>query len=53
MPSETTDDDAGSRAVSELASDVKQIRARLDIFYQAAIAVVVFFVVSNVIGWFS
>ena len=53
LPSALTDDDTVSRAVSGLASDVKQIRARLDIFYQVAIAVVLFFAVSNVIGWFS
>ena len=53
LPAELADDDADGRAVSSLASDVKQIRARLDIFYQAAIAVVVFFVVSNVVGWFG
>ena len=53
LPTELADDDANGRAVSGLASDVKQIRARLDIFYQAAIAVVVFFVVSNIVGWFS
>ena len=50
LPTELADNDADGRAVSGLASDVKQIRVRLDIFYQAAIAVVVFFVVINVVA---
>lgn len=53
LPTEPADDDADGRAVSGLASDVKRIRARMDIFYQAAIAIAVFFVVSNVVGWFN
>ena len=49
----TADEDASERAVAALASDVKQIRARLDLLYQAAIALFVFVVVSSIIGAFS
>jgi hypothetical protein len=37
--------------ISQVAEDVKQIRSRMNIFYQAAVAALVFLVISQVLNW--
>lgn len=43
----------GKMAVAQLSRDVQAIRARVDIFYQAAILVVFLLFLSQVIDWFG
>lgn len=52
LPPATTDEDNHAPAVNRVAADVGSIRAKLDIFYQVGIAVLVFLIIRDVIDWF-
>lgn len=47
------DNNLSDRSIIDLSSDVRQIRARLNLFCNVAIAAVCFFAVSTVVGWFT
>jgi len=48
-----TKEDPTDFSLNEVAADVKQIRARLESFYQALILIAAFLIGSSLVGWFG